>query len=70
MYHLSNRQAKELLVRSSQIMVALPAPAETPANLITWAKSMLSDNIAQYVTHAEERELACAIQKKVRHATT
>lgn len=64
MYYLSNRQAKELLVRHTRLRVALPAPVETPGDLIAWAKSVLPGDVSPLVTHAEETELVCAIQKK------
>ena len=49
-YQLSNRQAKELLVRRRTIHVALPNPPEE--NLLAWAKASLDLDPAHVVQAA------------------
>lgn len=56
-YFLSNRQAKELLVRAAPITVALPVPPGPPRDWTAWARSVLPAEIATYVRAAAERRV-------------
>jgi len=40
---LSNTQKKDLLIRNTPILVALPAPAEDPEDWLTWARESIID---------------------------
>lgn len=56
-YHLSNHQRREILVRGTELRIALPAPPKMPGGAKEWAKSVLESDIAGLVTVAEETEL-------------
>lgn len=57
MYHLSNRQRKELLVRGTQLRLALPVPPHAVDDPRDWAASVLTTDVRDMVTEAEETEL-------------
>ena len=62
-YTLSNRQRKELFVRSRPLDLALPAPPldELP-DPAAWARSVLPPDVAALVRSAEETEVLVAPQ--------
>lgn len=51
-YLLSNRQRKDLLVRGAPIELALPAPPIKIDDPVNWARTMLPQDVRQYVTEA------------------
>lgn len=57
-YHLSRAQAKQLIERGGQLMVALPLPLDDPPDLLAWARERLPD-FARYVRSVGPSEVAC-----------
>lgn len=49
-YQLSNRQAKELMLRGATLDIALPAPYEDPDSWIRWARDSLPLHAARIVS--------------------
>lgn len=63
-YRLSNAQAKELLVRGTELQIALPVPPHEVADPLAWARSALEPQIAELCVEAEETELSVAALRK------
>ncbi len=51
-YHLSARQAKELHVRATEIVLALPVPIDSQRDWQAWARSVLTPQESPLVTAA------------------
>lgn len=52
-YHLSNAQRKELLVRGTPLAIAIPVPMDDPPDWLAWAQAGLGD-LGRYVSRAPE----------------
>lgn len=59
-YHLSNRQRKELLVRGVRLRIALPVPPHDVDDPLDWARSVLASDVRDLAVQADECELAVA----------
>lgn len=57
-YELSDRQRKEILVRGSQLRIALPVPPYDLEDPLVWARDVLPADIRQLAISAEEAEIA------------
>lgn len=55
-YHLSSRQAKELVLRATPLEIALPAPPNDPPDFLEWARSALIQ-YGEYIVTAEPTTL-------------
>lgn len=57
-YHLSGGQLKSLLVRHTPIKIALPSPEEDQDDFMKWAKSVMDDDVREYLFSAETDVIA------------
>lgn len=51
-YHLSNNQRKELLIRSTPIEVFVPTPETVPDDCLAWARGVFGDD-GQYISSVD-----------------
>jgi hypothetical protein len=56
-YHLSNAQQKELLVRGRALLIALPCPPIELDDPLDWARLVLPSDLRDDVVSAEEQEI-------------
>lgn len=56
-YHLSNKQAEKLLIRGTEMSIALPAPSQLDNEPIQWAKKVLDGQVAACVRDAYEGDI-------------
>jgi hypothetical protein len=49
-YILSNAQQKDLLIRKTPVILALPAPPDEPADPVDWARSVLQEDVRELIT--------------------
>jgi hypothetical protein len=52
-YTLSSRQQKELLIRGQDLLLALPHPPVEVRDPVDWARSVLPQDLREYVVAAE-----------------
>lgn len=57
LYHLSNRQRKELLVRGAELSLALPVPLHPVDDPLDWARSVLPTDLRDLAVSADEEEV-------------
>lgn len=57
-YHLTNRQSKALLVRHTELLIALPLAIDEEREPLAIARASLPDLAAEWIVAAEECDLA------------
>lgn len=67
LYLLSNGQRKELMVRGRRLDLALPMPPFNVTDLAEWARSVLPEDVRQYVRGARQRTLYAAPRVGAKH---
>ncbi len=58
-FYLSNGQAKELSIRNTPLLIALPAPEDDPDDWLTWARESIAQ-FGDYVVSAEPQVITVA----------
>lgn len=63
-YRLSNRQATALLVRGTELEIAIPEPLDAPEDALAFARGSLPDIEPELIVEAEWRELPAEVPAK------